>query len=241
MHELETEIEKKRDAYNAVVKKYRQASGYAARRGCSKVQDREDFRGFVAERILRGRKATMEQLFCDFVRENLGRGRFNALGFSRGWKRFESLSGREISESGDGTSGDYQKLLGALSRIKGKGIPRAIVVLAAEWGLSGREIAHCFGVDPSRISQRLKDVRSCLAKTSKQISVSLPIDLGISRKSPTECFRLQENASISCLAEGLLLEEPGEVAGELQGLLLEDVAGDEGFPFESRLFVCEEF
>jgi len=131
---------------------------HAIRKGFDR--DAEDFAQEVCLAYVRGRKATISQLFTDYLRQWYGDTR--TLGGrirSRATLFYENEPER-CSDGMLGPDGDnWQCVVGFL-----KGSDKCIITLKYKWGLSEAEIGNCFGVTESRICQRIKGIQGRIRK-----------------------------------------------------------------------------
>lgn len=109
---------------------------------------------------------TTDQAVIDALRRTSGRRGFAS------YERKRNLSTANIIEPMDtlarmpgapvnlDSDADFERLIRPLESFE-----RAVICLIYVWGLKGSEIALCFGVDESTISQRLKRATGTLSKT----------------------------------------------------------------------------
>jgi len=124
------------------------------------VNDAED----IAQEVLlkfcegRGQHQTIDQAVGDLIR-----GKYRVLGFSRNEHRRQRLRMVPVEDARgvaapEAIGRDFENIIGSL-----QGLERVMVKLRYEWGFTAREIADCFGVTESRISQRLKGIQKGLS------------------------------------------------------------------------------
>lgn len=120
----------------------------------------EDFAQDALICIVQGRKATIDQLFVDFMRKTLGR---------RDKRPYKLRAGYEIplehpnrhaarSQSPD----DDLQFHHLLAFINGK--ERAMIILLYKWEFTLREIGDTFGVSESCVCMRMKRIHEKIRK-----------------------------------------------------------------------------
>lgn len=121
---------------------------YRARAGgrLATKEHAEDFAQWAVLKFIEGRKASVPQLYVDFLRLELGDGRTKG-------KRPKACSDT-VLEKIPAKAKDTDFSGGQL-----ESFDRALVFLIYKWGFSEVEVAECFGVGKSRVSQRLKRVK----------------------------------------------------------------------------------
>lgn len=118
----------------------------------------DDFIQFAAEALLRGRKATVKQLFTDFIREEYGDSRYQTHA-KISPKHLVGLDQVDFGSYDDKHHSEYNFLLNSY-----KGTDRVILVLYFEWDMSLKEIGHTLGISEGRVSQILKTLTKNLRK-----------------------------------------------------------------------------
>ncbi len=150
------------------------AKAYASRMGMER--ESEDFAQEVVERIWQGRKASIGQLYIDFLRERSGRkgercyGRRAIDGIGAvSIQALEEKAGKPLDQLGGVTNSGVDFGLDALGYLKSLWDPklRCIALLYHKWGFNEVEIGYLFGVTESRVSQWLKSIQSRLSERVK--------------------------------------------------------------------------
>lgn len=149
----------------------------------------------------RGQHQTVDQAVIDAIRRAFGRPglpghelRRNLEQRPKSMDRLARHTSREVDRD---SVHDFDRLIRTLEPIQ-----RAIVCLRYVWGFQEIEIAQCFGVSESRISQRLQAALSRIASRERQ------------RKEPATISReIQERPGMDGETQGLL-EEVGSEARE---------------------------
>lgn len=125
-----------------IKKVWSSAKNYARSMGL--IDECEDFAQIATMELLGGRRASVQQIYIDYLRRKLGRSnRKNELNFS--------LSSVEDIEKKIEDSILFDDLVGKLKRRD-----RNIYILYYRWGLYEREVAQIIGISESRVSQILK-------------------------------------------------------------------------------------
>jgi DNA-directed RNA polymerase specialized sigma24 family protein len=118
----------------------------------------EDFAQEVCLAISKGRKASMKQMFIDFLRREYGDYRF-----AGGDKKAASVRMLASPLAIERLSKEYGRP--AIEMAKSlRYIERSLVILHYDWGFTVEEIAHCFGVGEPRIRKRLERLLDKLAR-----------------------------------------------------------------------------
>lgn len=127
----------------------------------------DDFTQYAVEHLLNGRKATMKQLFVDFIRQELGDSRASGdalykTGAPKKIKQFTLWEEYMDKSAEDKHNFDYNAIVDKL-----EGPQRTMLVLYYEWGFELKEIGKALGVSESRVSQVLKQLNVDLKKKLK--------------------------------------------------------------------------
>ena len=105
-----------------------------------------------------GRHQTVDQAVIDVARGSFGDSRYDVhqqrRNLTRTYESLDIVANADRYGSTQSHQFDYPRIIDKL-----KSIERAIIVLRYEWGFKETEIAHCFGVTESRISQRLTRIQ----------------------------------------------------------------------------------
>lgn len=119
----------------------------------------DDFVQFSAEALLRGRKATVGQLFIDFIRQEFGDSRKTKrperLKFNNSLQ-WEDWMDQEVVDKHDL---DFTKMVD-----KFEGMDRSILILHYVWGMTLKEIGYAVGLSESGVSLRFTDINKRLVK-----------------------------------------------------------------------------
>ena len=126
----------------------------------------DDFTQFAAEAIVRGRKATVPQLFIDFIRDTLGDSRYDG---SRKPKSKSMVGLEYLKGTGyvDKHSIDYNSITEFYD-----GVERAILILYYKWGMTMAEVGDVLGVSEGRVSQIFKELSIDLKKNFTDLPCS---------------------------------------------------------------------
>lgn len=118
----------------------------------------DDFIQFAAEALLRGRKATVGQLFIDFIRQEYGDSRHQTH-----W-HFKFNNSVELEDGMEGHVVDQHDL--DFTRIvdKFEGVDRSILILHYVWGMTLKEIGYAVNLSESAVSLRMTDINKRLVK-----------------------------------------------------------------------------
>lgn len=172
--------------------KIKQLRAYAIKRKHPQLAD--DFAQEAAFALSRGRKATFEQLFTDFLRTGYGDTRSNSgAARSRATLTAKTIDTHDFGGLPTAIARDWRMPIIDRKHFKfWDTTERCIAILRFEWGFSEAEIADCFGVTESRVCQRIKRIQGCLSERITQTQ-----DAGTSRKGSSEM-------------EGLLLSQTKE-------------------------------
>lgn len=111
-------------------------------------REKDDFSQYAIIKLLAGRKATLEQLLIDYMRD----------GYSRKTKKrhFENLEYQEWTTphlDKHFASEGLDQILKILEKVDKSSRLRTMIVLKYLWGFKDLEIAYCFNVTQGRISQ----------------------------------------------------------------------------------------
>jgi len=134
------------------------AKKVAIRKGFER--EAEDFSQVAVMKLMKGRKATLDQLLIDYLRENYTR--TNKKGSKPNKVVLDVYNMKELSVDHlvHTTSPldlyNFNQILKRLDRHKNRGQLRCFLVLRYLWGFNQQEIAHCFGITESRVCQLLK-------------------------------------------------------------------------------------
>ena len=115
----------------------------------------DDLVSFASEAIVRGRKATVKQLYVDFLRQEFGDSR----GLSSTFKLANALEWEDYMDMEvlDSHSVDFNKIVNSF-----KGEDKAVLVLYYQWSLTMKEIGNVFGCSEASISIRFKEINNKL-------------------------------------------------------------------------------
>lgn len=118
----------------------------------------DDFVQFTLEALLRGRKATVAQLFIDFVRQEFGDNRAKE---NREFKFNNSVEWEEYMDQEvlDQHDLDFTRIVD-----KFEGTDRSILILHYVWGMTLKEIGYAIGVTESRVCQMKTEIDKKLIK-----------------------------------------------------------------------------
>lgn len=140
------------------------AKSYAESKGYHELAD--DFSQVAAMALYRGRKATLPQLFTDYLRQEKGDPR------SVRYEMYRS----EYAAWLDYTMHEQETHSPVMSTVAWEDslselepVTRACLVLSYEWGLTLKEIANCFGLSEGRISQVMTKVKQELKCSGKVV------------------------------------------------------------------------
>lgn len=132
----------------------KRATKYAWRR-CGNEQEAKDFGQWATIFYIRGRKARINQLYVDYLRTNIADSRTKHFELARALSNPVEYKDEINTKSAEHDTiqrrGDFIRVVQKLEPNS-----QAIIKLYTIWGLNEREIADCFGVTESRISQRIK-------------------------------------------------------------------------------------
>jgi RNA polymerase sigma factor (sigma-70 family) len=134
-----------------------------------KDEEAEDFAQFALEKIFQRGSGRLKLLWIDYLRETYGDPRKNKE--SANAQRLERTQYAELNpddapeENPFHSEVDFFKLLETLDSEE-----KTILVLRHKWDFSYPEIAECFGVNQSRIAQRIKEIEKKLCKRMTKIT-----------------------------------------------------------------------
>lgn len=159
-----------------LVELQRRCKRVAKRRGNSE-EDAEDFAQFSVEKWLSGRKATVDQLYTDFLRQTYGDSRLPG-GRARSVARLTESSVCDFQIAGDRFADfpdskthvrDGIRFLGGESKID-----RACYLLFYMWDFSAEEVGALFGFTAKAVHQRIgviqKRLKKRIAKEQKSVN-----------------------------------------------------------------------
>jgi len=130
---------------------WRKAKAYASIWPQCNYQDQEDFASWFIIQKLKGASGSFAQLYIDWLRQTKGDSRKISYEDRIQLKYCEPQNIERIAV----TIPKMETDLDIFENIKNRD-DRMIAILKYKWGLQNDEIAHCFGVGPSRISQRFR-------------------------------------------------------------------------------------
>ncbi len=121
-------------------------------------EDAEDFAQFCLIQYSVNRKATMDNIFTDWMRTLYGRpeGKTNKLRLQE-LRYYKSVDDSAFSIKQTPTYSEFKSLMTLLA-----GDERAIAIMYYEFEYTLLEIAHFYGVAECRMSQRLTEIREKL-------------------------------------------------------------------------------
>ena len=133
--------------------------GYDQLKGIAKALTRrfqkpeltDDLVSFASEALIRGRKATVKQLYIDFMRQELGDSRRETGEFKFNnaveWEDYMDVEVHDVHTV------DFNNIVDNF-----KGNDRAMIVLYYKWGLSMKEIGDTLGCSEATICMTFKDI-----------------------------------------------------------------------------------
>ena len=131
------------------------------------AQDGEDFAQEALIRIMHGRKTYLDCLLIDYLRKNYS----NPRAKSANLKYNEKVSYVEINEEICGMENHTDTVDFSIFQDQLDSKARAIMTLRYKWGFTESEIGECFGVSEGRISQKLTEIKTELAKLVRKESL----------------------------------------------------------------------
>ena len=143
-----------------VVETRSKAYSYAKSRR-STESEAQDFAQTATISIVGGRKATMEQLYTDYLRSVAGDVRHpnSMMNKTSHYGDMVEIENMLPNHPTGAEACDF----GAMIQTT-KGEERAMLVLKYQWDLTEKEIGYCLGVSEGRISQRLTEIKKKLKK-----------------------------------------------------------------------------
>lgn len=145
----------------------------------NRPDDADDFAGWACLKVFEGRKASIKNLFIDYLRNEYG-----STGLLRHTDNPRKIKKNMCKQSIDDTAvnlnlraasrternfGDSEYLLKNLSRYE-----RTVLILREIWGFDEKEIAYCFGITESGICLQLKKIQSRLQKVVLKEQPGIP-------------------------------------------------------------------
>lgn len=132
-------------------------TAHAVAKGYGMLDHVDDFKQFMFEKYLGGRKTKVALLFVDYIRQEFGDSRHESTTFKfNNAVEWEDSMDSEVVEQYDF---DFDNMIN-----KFEGVDRSILILFYRWGFTNKEISDVLGVTEGRITQRTQEIERKLRK-----------------------------------------------------------------------------